>query len=44
MSKQRKQRLSFTVEAYNVNVIDSLTPTMPLFRERPDIVFANGFE
>lgn len=33
-----------TGEAYNVNVIDSLTPTMSLFRERPDIIFANGFE
>lgn len=30
--------------AYNLSVIDSLTPTMSNFRTRPDLIFNNGFE
>lgn len=30
--------------AYNLSVIDSLTPTMSHFRTRPDLIFSNGFE
>jgi len=31
-------------EAYNARVIDQLSPAMALFRSRPDLIFADGFE